>query len=239
MCTVSIVRLPHFLRFVVNRDEQRARALALPPSVRRAGALRMLAPTDPPSGGTWVACNETGLAVALLNVNAEASTTPPSARSRGEIVPTLMTCRSLTDVERAAAGLEARAYSPFRLVAVHADEGRVLELWPGDRISRDLPLDIPRMFTSSGLGDHHVEQPRRDLFMRMVLDGSSIDLSTRQDQFHEHHWPSQPWLSVHMSRADAWTVSRTTLEIGGDRMAMRYCGEPDWGVSVRASLPRT
>jgi hypothetical protein len=31
-----------------------------------------------------------------------------------------------------------------------------------------------------------------------------------------------------MARADAWTVSRTTIEIGDSDIAMFYAAEPDW-----------
>lgn len=237
MCTVSIVTLPDVLRLVVNRDEQRTRPLALPPSLTDSGGLRVLAPTDPASGGTWVACNEVGLAIALLNVNRPDGTLPASRRSRGTIVPSLMHCRSLDQVASFAATIDGSVYAPFRIVAVHAGEGDVLEWSPATDVARRQSLAVPRMFTSSGLGDHHVERPRRELFQRSVVRRGTHDLLERQDRFHAHRWHARPALSVQMSRADAWTVSRTTVEIGARQCTMSYCGEPDWKVTS-ATLAR-
>jgi hypothetical protein len=237
MCTVSVIRLPGLLRLVSNRDERRTRPAAFPPAVTHADNLRVLAPTDPASQGTWVACSEIGLAIALLNVN------PPDAgacvppRSRGGIIPGLMRARSLDEVAALAEAIDHRQYSPFRVVAVHDGEDDVLEIAPAAGSSRRLPLAIPQMFTSSGLGDHQVEGPRRQLFERTVVRGGEQDLRDRQDRFHVHRWRDRQAVSVHMSRADAWTVSRTTIEIGDSDISMCYAAEPDW-TSATARVSR-
>ena len=97
---------------------------------------------------------------------------------------------------------------------------------------RRLPLANPQMFTSSGLGDHHVEGPRRQLFEETVLPGEPVDWEERQDRFHAHRWRDRPAVSVHMARAEAWTVSRTTIEIDDARIVMSYAAEPDWTTVV-------
>jgi Transport and Golgi organisation 2 len=237
MCTVSVMRLPGLLRLVSNRDERRTRPTALPPARTHAGSLRVLAPIDPSSQGTWVACSEIGLAIALLNVNPPDADARIPPRSRGGIVPGLMRARSLDEVAALAAAVDHTEYSPFRLVAVHAGEGDVLEIAPAAGSVRRLPLAIPQMFTSSGLGDHQVEGPRRHLFEQTVVRGGERDLRDRQDRFHAHRWRDRLAVSVHMSRPDAWTVSRTTIEIGGSDIAMFYAAEPDWTL-VTARLSR-
>ena len=237
MCTVSVITLPRFLRLVSNRDERRTRPTALPPALNEVGGLRVLAPTDPASQGTWIACSEIGLAIALLNVNLADADARVPPRSRGGIVPGLMHARSLDDVAALAETIDHREYSPFRLVAVHAGEEHVLEVAPAAGTVRRLPLALPQMFTSSGLGDHQVEGPRRQLFERTVVGGGEWDLLDRQDRFHAHRWRDRQAVSVHMSRADAWTVSRTTIEIGDADIAMFYAAEPDW-TPVPAHLSR-
>ena len=228
MCTVSVIRLPGILRLVSNRDERRTRPAALPPALTHAGNLRVLAPTDPASQGTWIACSEIGLAIALLNVNPPDADARVPPHSRGGIIPGLMRARSLDEVAALAEAIDHCEYSPFRLVAVHAGEEDVLEIVPAAGSVRRLPLAIPQMFTSSGLGDHQVEGPRRQLFERTVVRGGEQDLRDRQDRFHAHRWRDRQAVSVHMSRADAWTVSRTTIEIGDSDIAMFYAAEPDW-----------
>lgn len=228
MCTVSVIRLPGLLRLVSNRDERRTRPTALPPALTHAGDLRVLAPIDPSSQGTWIACSEIGLAIALLNVNPPDADTRVPPLSRGAIVPGLMRARSLDEVAAWAGAIDHQEYSPFRLVAIHVGEEDVLEVAPAVGTVRRLPLAVPQMFTSSGLGDHQVEGPRRQLFERTIVNGGKRDLRDRQDRYHAHRWRDRQAVSVHMSRTDAWTVSRTTIEIGDADIAMFYAAEPDW-----------
>src|SRR5262249_11399645 len=68
MCTVTVVPTPGAVRLACNRDEQRTRPPALPPQVRRFGRRWAAFPVDPVGGGTWVAVNDTGLAMTVLNV---------------------------------------------------------------------------------------------------------------------------------------------------------------------------
>lgn len=237
MCTVTVIRPPGLVRLVCNRDEQRSRPAALPPTLTRAGDLEVLAPTDPASQGTWIACNQLGLAIALLNVNPPAGTGRVGPRSRGGIIPMLIRGRCLEEVADLAVSIDHREFGPFRLVAVHADEDDVLEIAPAASLLRRLPLTVPRMFTSSGLGDHNVEGPRRQLFERTVTPAEEGELPKRQDWFHAHRWRDRLAVSVHMSRADAWTVSRTAIEIGASQIVMSYAAEPDWA-TVHAQLAR-
>jgi len=232
MCTVSVIKLSGLLRLVSNRDERRTRPTALPPAVSHAGGLRIVAPTDPASQGTWIACSEIGLAIALLNVNPPDADARVPPRSRGTIIPTLIGSRSLDEVAERAGAIEHGDYAPYRLVAIHAGEDDVLEAVPMSGVIRRWPLDAPRMFTSSGLGDHHVERPRRQLFEETVLPADPADWRDRQDRFHAHRWRDRLSVSVHMARTEAWTVSRTAIEMDDARVVMSYAAEPDWTTVV-------
>ena len=228
MCTVSVIKLPGLLRLVANRDERRTRPAALPPSLTRAGDLRVLAPTDPSSHGTWIACNDLGLAIALLNINPPDAAAHVPPRSRGGIIPGLIRSHSLDEVAALAAAIDRDQYAPFRLVAVHAGDEHVLVI-PAPAGQGPRPsLSVPQMFTSSGLGDHRVEGPRRQLFEELVTSGGHGDVRDRQDRFHVHRWRDRLDVSVHMSRDDAWTVSRTVVEIDDERIVMSYAAESDW-----------
>ena len=91
MCTVTVVPGREAIRLACNRDELRSRAAALPPQVRQFGPRRALLPVDPTSGGTWVAANDAGLAMTLLNVNPGNGLGTSAARlSRGNIIPALL-----------------------------------------------------------------------------------------------------------------------------------------------------
>ena len=78
MCTVTLVPAGppdhpdhpgRGWRLACNRDESRKRPAAEPPSSHTFGPRHALMPTDPPSGGTWIAVNSAALAATLLNVN--------------------------------------------------------------------------------------------------------------------------------------------------------------------------
>ncbi|MBY0112774.1 MAG: NRDE family protein [Phycisphaerales bacterium] len=217
---------PQF-RVVVNRDEQRTRAEALPPRVCRAGGTDAIFPVDPASRGTWIGVNTAGLVLAVLNCNPiHKFITRPGLRSRGDIVPSLLSCESVTEALARAADIDASQYPPFRLVAIERERHAVVL---GDGVTTTVQtlrrFDGPMMVTSSGLGDHVVETPRRELFQSMMgsaLARGGCDIVDRQDEFHAHRWPERRHVSVEMSRADARTVSRTVVEVFGDSVRLTY-----------------
>jgi len=223
MCTVTVVRAHQGVRLACNRDEQHGRAAALPPQVRQCGRRRAILPVDPVSGGTWIAATDAGLALALINVNpAERDASMTAApRSRGTIIPELLSCDRLAAAISHGIALDAHLFAPFRLVLVNCQD--VAELRSeGSRVClvQHVRLEGALLFTSSGLGDHRVEGPRQRLFTDFF--GPSEDAVARQDAFHRHHWPERPHLSVCMRRADARTVSHTVITLGPNGVSLVY-----------------
>jgi hypothetical protein len=111
-------------------------------------------------------------------------------------------------------------FAPFRLIAV--DRTSIVEIVSDgiDPVIHSQSDWQTAMFTSSGLGDHRVDQPRRTLFKQILsMHGAS---PMAQDLFHDHAWPSQKHLSVRMSRADARTVSQTILEMDRQSATLWY-----------------
>jgi hypothetical protein len=223
MCTVTVVPARETIRLACNRDELRSRPAALPPRIQQFGPRWAVLPVDPTSGGTWVAVNDVGLALALLNVNATKgpSATPAAPQSRGKIIPALLHAETPVSAAFSALRLDPAQYAPFRLllvnrregVAVHSDGTRIRLVW---RIG----LMSPQLFTSSGLGDQMVEVPRRQLFDQLFDPPG--DRLAQQDAFHRHRWPDRPHLSVCMDRQDARTVSHTVVCLGPDRVTLTY-----------------
>jgi hypothetical protein len=76
------------------------------------------------------------------------------------------------------------------------------------------------MFTSSSLGDELVERPRQRLFAALV-ESSRRPLAA-QARYHRHRWPDRPHISVRMARADAATVSHTTIDVSNEHIAIEY-----------------
>jgi hypothetical protein len=102
-------------------------------------------------------------------------------------------------------------------------DGQLAEIvWTGQRVRHRLArLSGPLLRTSSGLGDALVAEPRRRLFVRMLRAAEGRPCAA-QDAFHRRQWPGREGVSVLMSRADARTVSITTLEVGEDSVRMAY-----------------
>jgi hypothetical protein len=236
MCTVSVVPTASGFRLMCNRDELTTRPPALLPRVRQLGAISATYPIDPWSGGTWVAVNDAGLAVTLLNRSASPrwrTGTPGMARpaavprtrvfrSRGQIVPRLVSAATLPAVLQGIRLLQPAEYAGFHIVAIQGDE-LVLATSNGTTIDiTEGRLWRPMMFTSSSLGDDAAERFRRPLFETLVLQ--STDPVIGQRHFHAHRWPHCPSFSVRMSRADARTVSQSIVSV--DRTAGDFQYEP-------------
>jgi Transport and Golgi organisation 2 len=229
MCTVSVVPRRDGLRIVCNRDEQRTRPAALPPRIRRAGRRRATWPVDPAGGGTWIGVNDAGLVACLLNRNPRSSVDchragERSRFSRGTIVPSLLAHVRFDRALEAAMRIAGDAFEPFTLVVLQ--DGAVAEL---QNIDLELTLQHgairqPIVLTSSSLGDHLVEAPRRALFDELVTR-SRAPLAG-QAAFHRHRWRDRPEISVRMSRPEAATVSRTVVDVAGGVFSMRYTALP-------------
>ncbi len=214
------------VRLGCNRDELRARPKATPPVERRFGDRRALLPIDVQSGGTWLAVNDAGLMMALLNRYPDSVPAPSGPASRGEIIPALLSHASAAEAVEAAARMELERYAPFRLLV--ADRNSVVALVGAEgTLRRETPADFssPLLFTSSGLGDEVVESPRRALFEETFGNGPWS--RAMQDGFHRHCWCEQPHLSIRMEAPIARTVSHSFVELFEERAVMTYSDVDD------------
>lgn len=234
MCTLTALPLAGGgYRLAFNRDESRRRPAGLGPRRVQAGRRRAVMPIDPVSMGSWIGVNDAGLTAGLLNRYAgppASGARPAAARaSRGVIVPAVLGAGTLEEAAALAGELDPSGFPPFRLAL--CDGRACLELISDGltlRRGEALPLAEPVMLTSSGLGDHRVEGPRRELFRAMLLfPGAGLE---EQDAFHRHCWPDRPELSVCMRRPEAATVSLTIVEVdrrAGEGRLIHHPGPPD------------
>jgi hypothetical protein len=160
------------------------------------------------------------------------------ARSRGLLIPGMLDCSTLEDVLNRVRELALTGYPAFRLIALFDGDlvecrsvGGQLHEGTIDRLAE------PRFFTSSGLGDHLVEGPRRSLFQSFF--DQERNWTAQQEAFHRHTWPERTDLSVCMSRADARTISYTTIDLLDSTAALEYrSGSPvEAAATVRCCLP--
>lgn len=231
MCTFTIIRIGQSgYRLGFNRDELRTRELGEPPVHRRVGQRRAIMPVDPVSGGTWLGVNDAGVSFALLNVYTADPRAPKvrgQRQSRGRIIPSLLGHDTAAAAARRAGKLPVAAYPPFTLLC--CDPATAIR-WRWDGLHFECEehprADWPVLYTSSGMGDHLVEGPRRELFDTMLGDEPDADA---QQAFHAHSWPECPELSVAMSRSDAHTISFAAVTVDNGVLVTYIDGKPDSG----------
>src|SRR5579871_2831478 len=121
MCTLSFVPSSTDYRIAMNRDESRARPIALPPEIRRDGQATLLFPRET-SGGTWVAVNSFGNTLALLNwYSIPLSEAGEKLHSRGVIIPRAAALPDFEATLRFLSSFDFSGFHPFRLFGFFAD----------------------------------------------------------------------------------------------------------------------
>jgi len=208
MCTVTWLHEDGGYHLFFNRDEKLTRKPALPPRVAVRDGVHYLAPIDGDFGGTWIAANEFGVSLCLLN--GTRGTRPAAPRSRGLLVLDLVSSRSLEEVANRVEAADLTRYAPFTFVGLApGDITQVIE-WDGSRAIIRTKPELCNMLTSSSFETGAVKKARVDEFVRLVGDSSS---ATRLQEFHRSHAPSRSAYSPCMHRPDAETVSFSHISL--------------------------
>src|SRR6516164_7611856 len=131
MCTVTWLREEGGYHLFCNRDEKLTRKPALPPRLGVRDGVRYLAPIDGDFGGTWIATNEFGVSLCLLN--GTAGLRPAVVRSRGLLLLDLVSSRSLEEVVDTVEATDLTLYAPFTLAALSPGKAATVIEWDGSR----------------------------------------------------------------------------------------------------------
>src|SRR5438034_5288166 len=126
MCTISFVPKLRGFYLAMNRDEKFTRSTALPPAIVDLADSRAIFPREP-EGGTWIAANDAGVCLALVNWHRIERQPVRSIASRGQVVKALAAKSSGEEIAIGLAALPLRRLLPFRLLAVISAENRVIE----------------------------------------------------------------------------------------------------------------
>ena len=93
MCTLTVVTGGDTYLMAMNRDEKIARGAGGPPEIYGLKVTKAVYPSDG-HGGAWIAVNDCGIALALLNWNDVAFPGKSvKTRSRGRAIPSLIDSR--------------------------------------------------------------------------------------------------------------------------------------------------
>lgn len=234
MCTVSWSPLrspaPGGYLLYFNRDERRTRLAGLPPRVETEAGVRFLAPRDAEAGGTWVAVNEFGLTVGLLNLyQAQAALPPPQGKtSRGLLVRSLAPAAGAAAAEALLARHALERFQPFTLVVAEPGRGggdAVVRAYDWDGRTAGSWREAAPPIVSSGHDVVGATASRRRLFASF---GEPASLGPAELlAFHRSHWPEKGAYSPCMHRADAKTVSLTAIMVEPERVLLAYApGSP-------------
>ena len=225
MCTLSFGLLPEGYFVAFSRDERRTRAAGLGPRAVSTHGLRALMPIDGEAGGTWIAVNELGCTLALLNGYRFQSADAPDAAdstcwiSRGKLIVDLCDAATLAEVAERTGALDLARFRPFELVAFDSEGRAALHSWNGMAVERRELTILDRPLVSSSFDDSGAREERRDLFARSVgAQGTEEDVL----RFHSSHEPARGAYSPCMHREDAHTVSFTHVRVTARDIELTY-----------------
>ena len=228
MCTMTWFLNQDGYQLFFNRDEQITRSRALPPSIQEhrsaAGSLRYISPTDADAGGTWIATNELGITVCLLNhYQFQQISTYKNWTSRGEIVRQFSSFTDLVQAQKKFSRMGLDDYRAFRMFMIEPSGANRLLVWDGHSARVEKDVSAPK--SSSAVDAQHVKSLRKQLFVDMQLSNSK-DPQAYID-YHTSHSPSKSKESVCMHRADAQTVSLCHVSVDATAVVYRYAdGSP-------------
>ncbi|MEE2939551.1 MAG: NRDE family protein [Planctomycetota bacterium] len=213
-----------------NRDELRARGPEIAPAEARTDSgVRYIAPTDSDAGGTWIAANEHGVSVALLNGYVESrGHRQGDWTSRGALVRSLADMRSAEELWRRMSPRGLDAYRPSVVVALGLGERPLVARWDGRDVAFDPRADLALPITSSSYEQSEVQRFRRELYDREVRDGLAPHAAGRPslaalDAYHRWIGPQGPSaLSPSMARPDAVTRSHCRVEVRRGEVRFQY-----------------
>jgi hypothetical protein len=219
MCTLSWRLDESGYVLAVNRDERRTRLPAEAPRLQSSASGDFLAPVDGDAGGTWVAVNEHGLALVLLNAPLAVLERPAETyTSRGQLVRMLAGASDAVVVAGALAPRSLGAFRGFKLALFAPGAAPRAWTWDGAAIAPSAPA-MP--LCSSPLPDLAIAAERERAFARRAPSGLADLLAV-----HASHGGEKGPCSVCMHAPEAGTVSLTAVEVDPGAVRMRYAGGP-------------
>lgn len=224
MCTMTWFVKEDGYELFFNRDERISRRRAELPSIQRSEGIQYLSPTDTDAGGTWIAANQYGVTVCLLNhYQFEQLEAYKAWISRGEMVREFATTVDLEHAVERFNALNLEDYRAFRMFIIARNGDNLLCVWDGHSARVESNVTTPK--SSSSVDAKHVKSLRKQLFSDMnLIESKSIG---DYIQYHTSHMPSRSKESVCMHRDDANTVSLSHVSVSNKSVSFRYAdGSP-------------
>ena len=201
----------------MNRDEKRARVAGRPPALQVTAGRQVLCPSEP-TGGTWIALNESGASFALVNWYSVPGKMTASSVSRGIVVAAVAHLTNPGTVTNALREMPLSRVNPFRLVGIFPQDQLAVE-WRWNLSSLDCEDRgwSTRQWISSGFDELTAQRLRSEEFRRLQRQPKAGNLDWLR-QLHRSHANGPGPFSTCMHREDAATVSYTEVSVS-DRAA--------------------
>jgi len=217
-----------------NRDERRTRRPARPPEPREQRGVRYLAPEDGDFGGSWIAVNEAGLTLALLNGDSsrdeEAKDPEGGYLSRGLLLVSLIDCATVATVLERLHGSALDRCRSFLLFTFEPFHPPQLTRWTGSELLPATAVDGGVPLVSSSFDTEEVRARRTELFRRMKQEWKG-DPAALHLAYHASHLPARGAYSPCMHRPDARTVSFSRVAVDSGRAVFDYRADSPCGGS--------
>lgn len=221
MCTVSWLSSEDGYTLFFNRDEKRSRGIATPPAVHRRSGVEYIAPTDVDGGGTWIATNEHGVTICLLNSYHKLAERQIVSESRGTIPVELSGARSTGEAVSLLEAFSLKQFAPFRLLILQPGEQAWTYIGSGSALAIDSGAQSHMPLTSSSFHSRKVETARRAAFRRQYDAGRQLTAASLE-AFHRSHVGGAGAYSVCMHRPDAQTVSYSCVTVSRASVDFSY-----------------
>jgi hypothetical protein len=223
MCTVSFITRKNGYALAMNRDEKFTRVAGLPPKLREVDGRAVLCPSEP-GGGTWIALNDAGATLALINWYSVKARVEAGAVSRGDVVNSMSAARGKDAVVSALTKLPLARINPFRLIGVFPTASEIFEWrWDLKRLDCKRHSWTPRQWISSGFDEPKAQRIRSATF-KLAQKENLVNGPGGLRRLHRSHAPGCGPFSTCMHRNDAATVSYTEIMLSSGHATMRYRG---------------
>lgn len=237
MCTVTFIARQRGYCLGMNRDEKLTRPTGLPPKEKRVNGRGVLSPSEP-SGGTWIAVNDHGATLALINWYSITARVDGKGVSRGEVVNAVSATISSGSANAALNALPLNRINPFRLVGVFPTTGELVEWrWNLKQLTRKNHRWKTQQWVSSGLDEPAAQRVRGRTFRQAQKQESAGSLDWLR-RLHRSHLPQTGPFSMCMHRKDAATVSYTEIVVSDQHALMGYYNAAPCQIHSCSSLLR-
>jgi hypothetical protein len=234
MCTVTFIARRSGYCLGMNRDEKLTRAEGLLPTRKKMDGRTVLCPSEP-GGGTWIALNDRGVSLALINWYSVGRRVECHPISRGAVINAVGAADSAAFVNDRVRKLPLPRINPFRLIGVFPRSGEIAEWrWNLKRLVQKKRDWRTQQWISSGFDEPAAQRVRGGEFRKALWHSRAPWVSWLR-KLHSSHAPHIGPFSTCMHRSDAATVSYTEIMVSPFVATMRYHAGPPctWSANCR------